>query len=346
MILRTFSASRFGFVLLGALLAASPALSEETVPETAFEALRRMGRGVNILGYDGVWKGEIDAPFRTSDFELIRRAGFDHVRINFFGLKFMDAQDRIDLAVLDRLDSVIDRATNAGLTPVLDQHDNRLCQESPAKCAVPLAAFWRQISARYAGTRPRLIFEILNEPGGAMSPALWNATLRAALDAIRASDPTRVVVVAALNAGDARDIEKLETPSADRNLIVTVHYYEPMAFTHQGAPWEKVFAATRDVTWGSPADRAKVVADLTVARDWALDHDRPVYLGEFGVYDKAPAASRAAWIGHVARTADRFGWSWAYWQFDHDFALFESAKRRWNRSLLDALIGGRGDPRE
>lgn len=341
MTLRAFYASRFGFALLGAFLAASSsALAEDA---TAFAALRRMGRGVNILGYDGLWKGEIDAPFRTSDFALIRRAGFDHVRINFFGLKFMDGQGRIDPAVLDRLDRVIDEATGAGLTPVLDQHDNRLCQESPEKCTAPLAAFWRQISARYAGTRPRLIFEILNEPGGAMSSAVWNVTIREALDAIRANDPTRVVVVAALNAGDPHDIEKLETPSADRNLIVTVHYYEPMAFTHQSAPWERAFAATRDVAWGSPEDQAKLVADLAVARDWALKHDRPVYLGEFGVYDKAPAASRAAWVQYVARTAERFGWSWAYWQFDHDFALFDSVKHRWNRPLLDALIGRGGN---
>ena len=111
-----------------------------------------------------------------------------------------------------------------------------------------------------------------------------------------------------------------------------------MSFTHQGAPWSPKFAAMRDVAWGSATDRAKLASDLTVARDWGRRHDRPVYLGEFGVYDKAPASSRAAWAGAVAKTAEGFGWPWAYWQFDHDFALFDQGRRRWNQPLVDALM--------
>ena len=216
---------RAGGLALAMLAATACAAAAETAGSAAFAAARRMGRGVNILGYDGVWKGETDAPFHAGDFALIRKAGFEHVRLNFFGLGFMDARNRVDPAVLERLDRVIDAATRAGLTPVLDQHDNRLCQETPAQCAAPLKAFWSQIAARYAGTRPGLIFEILNEPGGAMSHEAWNATQLQALDAIRARDASRVVVVAALNTGDARDIEKLELPAGDRALVVTVHYY-------------------------------------------------------------------------------------------------------------------------
>ena len=330
------------FVVLHAIAAVGQPTREqaakgERADDAAFAALARMRRGVNVLGFDGFWKGETDAPFRMIDFGLIRRAGFDHVRINFFGFTHMDSGGRIDPAVLARLDKAIDEAALAGLTPVLDQHANELCQSAPDKCKAKLVAFWRQISARYAGKHPRLIFEILNEPGGSMTHAVWNATLLAALAAIRAHDPTRIVIAAALNAGDARDIEKLELPEADRGLIVTAHYYEPFRFTHQGAPWSD-FPTLRNVAWGSPEARAKVVEDLTLARDWAQKHGRPVYLGEFGVYDKAPIKSRAAWVQHVARTAESFGWAWAYWQFDHDFAVFDSNTHTWNQPILDALM--------
>ena len=66
-----------------------------------------------------------------------------------------------------------------------------------------------------------MIYEILNEPGGQMSGMTWNDTLRAALAAIRAKDPRRIVVVAALNAGDAHDIDKLELPVDDRHVSRT-----------------------------------------------------------------------------------------------------------------------------
>lgn len=297
-----------------------------------------LGRGINILGYDGLWKGEVDNPFRMSDLKRIRDAGFDHVRVNFFGLRYMDARGMLDENVLRRLDRLLDRASAEGLWVVLDQHDNDSCNSAPASCKKALVAFWRQIAARYAGSHENVIFEILNEPGWRMDYAGWNETAAAALGEIRAKDPRRIVIVAALNNGDAAAVETLDLPESDRRLIVTAHYYEPMAFTHQGAPWSPEFKDVRDRAWGATASRDKVVADFAPLACWSKAHDRPIYLGEFGVFDSAPPLSRAAWTRHVARTAESYGWSWAYWQYDHDFSLTDPATREWNKPLLDALM--------
>ena len=83
---------------------------------------------------------------------------------------------------------------------------------------------------------------------------------------------------------------------------------------------------------------AEIVLPLDIAAAWGRQHHRPIYLGEFGVYEKAPPAARVAWVRYVAMTAERFGWAWAYWQFDHDFALFDSASHSWNQPLLEALM--------
>ena len=40
------------------------------------------------------------------------------------------------------------------------------------------------------------------------------------------------------------DLDKLDLPEEERNLIVTVHYYKPFTFTHQGA----AFAGLKDRT--------------------------------------------------------------------------------------------------
>ena len=47
-----------------------------------FSQNQRLGRGVNVLGYDPIWKDFQKARFQEKYFRLIHEAGFNHVRIN------------------------------------------------------------------------------------------------------------------------------------------------------------------------------------------------------------------------------------------------------------------------
>ena len=60
--------------------------------------------------------------------------------------------------------------------------------------------------------------------------------------------------------------------------------------------------------------------------------------GEFGAYDKGPMDSRVRYTAAVARTAEKLGWSWAYWQFDSDFILYDIDNDHWVQPIRDALI--------
>lgn len=306
-------------------------------PADAAECGPALGRGINILGYDGIWEGYQNAPFRLENLSAIRKAGFSHVRINFFGFKHMNSENVLDEAVLRRLDFVIEQVLARKLIPILDEHDTDLCQRAVATCAEKLKAFWRQIASRYAGRYPALLFDILNEPGGNMTSAQWNSLLGECLHIIRAGSPDRGVIVAALNTEEA-PIDELALPAEDRRLIVTFHYYAPLRFTHQGAPWSPTFSKIGPLNWGSAEHEAKIMADFDRIRLWAEKERRPIYLGEFGVYERAPSDSRTKYLSFVARTAERYGWAWAYWQFDHDFAAFDGARQAWNRDILRAII--------
>lgn len=314
------------------------ATSDSRAQDRGFEVAAKLGRGVNILGYDGLWEGGIDAPFRLQHLQTIRRAGFRHVRINFFAFKHMNGENRIDRAVLVRLDNVIEETIAAGLVPILDEHDYGECQIKIAACEARLGAFWTQIAQRYAGKYPTLIFELLNEPGGNMPAETWNNLALRLLATIRQSNPDRTVIVAAINSDDTATIRHPQLPKDDRNIILTVHYYAPFAFTHQGAPWSPELARRRNIAWGSATDRQRLVDDFKRIAAWAKAENRPLYLGEFGVYDAAPLADRLRYLSFVVRTAESHGWPWAYWQFDHDFALFDSDRQQWNAPVLDALM--------
>lgn len=73
-------------------------------------------------------------------------------------------------------------------------------------------------------------------------------------------------------------------------------------------------------------------------QDWSQKHERPIYLGEFGAYDKAPMESRIRYTDSVCRTAEKMGWSWGYWQFDSDFIAFDVKSGQWVEPILKALI--------
>ena len=88
----------------------------------------------------------------------------------------------------------------------------------------------------------------------------------------------------------------------------------------------------------SSKDHATLNSNFDKVAAWAKTHNRPIYLGEFGVYDKAPMDSRVRYTDAVARAAEAQGWSWAYWQFDNDFILWDMKHDTWVEPIRHALI--------
>ena len=316
-----------------------------TVPQAEPAALTAANnpfkRGVNVLGYDPYWKDPAKARFQWRHFAEIRNAGFDHVRVNLFAFDHMDSAHRLSPQWLERLDAVVREAQGAGLGVILDEHDFSACAKDIPNCRVKLAAFWRQVAPRYRSAPRNVAFELLNEPHEALDADTWNGFYPDILDVVRATNPTRIVVIGPTRWNNFRELPTLRLPEADRNILVAFHYYDPFNFTHQGASWTNLQSLS-GVTWGSAADRAQVAADFAQVAQWSAANDRPIYLGEFGAYDKGgtPTAMRVAWTNAVAREAERHGFAWAYWQFDSDFIAWDMASQRWFEPILRALIPG------
>ncbi len=306
----------------------------------AFELNRKLGRGVNVLGYDPAWKFREKARMKDHHFVLIKEAGFNSVRVNLHPLRDggMTPEGRLTEYWLKVLNWAVERSLEESLAVVLDFHEFTAMGKAPLELKDKFLAFWRQIGDRYSSYLETVLFELLNEPHGQLTPELWNRFLREALEVVRRSNPNRVVVIGPVNWNSIHYLEKLDLPPEDRQIIVTVHYYEPFQFTHQGAKWVGLEGKV-GVEWrGAEDEKRKVVEDFGKAQSWAEARGRPIFLGEFGVYDKAPMDSRVRYLNFVTRLAESLRWSWAYWQFDSDFILYDIDSERWVEPVLKALI--------
>ena len=304
----------------------------------AMDQVQKMARGLNIIGYDPLWKDFSKARFQESHFRRIREGGFQTVRVNLHAFSHMDAGNRLSAAWFKTLDWAVNAAVANDLTVVLDEHNFTDCGRDADACKPKLMAFWEQVSEHYKNAPASVVFEILNEPNRKVTPALWNDWAREALAIIRKSNPTRNVVIGPASWNGIRALKELELAEDDRHIIVTVHYYLPMAFTHQGAPWSKENANLSGVTWGSEEDKRRVDADFAGVQQWAKDAGRPILLGEFGAYDKAEMESRVRYTSYLARAAESLGWCWTYWQFDSDFIAWDMAKDDWVGPIHSALV--------
>jgi endoglucanase len=310
----------------------------------AFSQNQRLGRGVNIIGYDPLWRSRAEARMQDKHFLLIREAGFDHVRINLHPFKFMgDAPDyAIDPAWLETLDWAVAQALDNDLLAILDMHEFTAMARDFAGLKTKYLAVWEQLAPRYQDAPDTVLFELLNEPNGTLTVALWNEFLMEPYDIVRRTNPDRTLIIGPAFWNGIDYIEDLKLPEADRNIIVTVHYYHPMPFTHQGAPWSE-YRDRSNVAWhGTAEEQQAIIRDLGKVQTWAGQQQRPILLGEFGAYDKADMVSRVLYTGFIARQAENLGWSWSYWQFDSDFIVYDIDKDVWVTPLLNTLIRPEG----
>jgi endoglucanase len=307
---------------------------------TVKEQCLKLGRGVNILGYDkAFWQDHEKGRFKESYFKMIKDAGFSTVRINLNPFTQMDSKNKIDPGWLETLDWVITKGLDANLMIILDLHEYTTMADNPEAKKEMFLSFWKQIAPRYKDKSANVLFELLNEPNQKLTAEMWNTFLADAIKIIRESNPDRTLIIGPGNWNGIESLNTLKLPENDRNIIVTVHFYHPMRFTHQGASWTSEYKNLSGIKWtGTQDEKKEIESKLKVASDWSIKNNRPIFLGEFGSYDKGDMDSRARYTAFVARTAEKLGFSWAYWQFDSDFIVYNIDKESWVEPILNALM--------
>ncbi len=272
---------------------------------------------------------------------LIKEAGFDFVRLPVRWNAHADTAPpyTVSPSFFARVDGIVGWALENHLAIILDFHNYGEMMANPPANHDRFIAIWRQIAEHYSSYPPQVIFELLNEPNDWLNAPTWNDCAREALDAIRGSNPTRLVILDSPESAHYSWINTLEVPN-DLHIMVTFHYYEPYRFTHQGADWLG-FDTTSwlGTTWqGTDSEKAAIKRNFDEVAAWASRHRVRMPLGEFGAYSTADMASRVRWTSFVARLAEQHGFPWAYWEFAAGFGIYDPNAKLWRVDLLHALI--------
>jgi endoglucanase len=313
-------------------------------------AARSLGRGVNFGNMleaptEGAWGVSV-----TDDvIDKAAAAGFTSVRlpVRWSNHAAAEAPFTIDPAFMAHVESIVDKLLAKNVVVVLNMHhyrqlDGDALDAGEAKVAdavveVRFLKLWEQVAARFKGKGDRLVLELYNEPHGRMNGEPWNVLAARALRVVRASNPDRPVMIGPTHWNNASDLALLKLPN-DANLIVTIHDYDPFTFTHQGAEWVSPVLPL-GVTCCSAAQVAEMTRPLDVAKTWAAAKRYPVYVGEFGAYNKAGDASRVTFNRTMRDAIESRGMTWAYWEFAAGFGVYDPAAHTFRQGLLDALVG-------
>lgn len=337
---------------LSGLMASRPAeaanLECRSVTVQTCDLAKSLARGINFGNM-------LEAP-REGDFGLrVEQRWIDLAGANFKTVRLPvrwtnhaapTADAKLDEVFAARVDTVVDALLAKGLNVILDLHhytqihgDGQNWMEfavDPAVLDTRLINIWRQLGERYKNRSPNLLFELLNEPHGKLDGEPWNVLAAKTLAAVRQTNPTRTVLIGPSYWSHPKDLARLRLP-ADMNLIVTIHTYDPLGYTHQGVRGIPI-AQPVGTECCDEAQRKAITTGLDLAKVWSETNGYPIFVGEFGTVIAAPMTSREAYARFARHEMEARGFGWSYWELASSMGIYDPKLNAWNEPLRKALL--------
>ena len=330
--LRSSGAAGLSAALVGPAVLARAA--EAVVPSA--KKLPRW-RGFNLID---MFLHDRHGPFQSEDFALLEEWGFDFVRLPLSYRCWAKAEDpyALDEAVLKRIDAAVDLGKKHHV------HVNVNLHRAPGYCVNPpkepkdlwkdedalkAAAFqWAHFAKRYKG-RPssEVSFDLLNEPAN-VSEEDYARVVRRLVEAIRAADPSRLIVADGLRWG--RDpVHAI----ADLGVAQSTRGYDPMEVSHWKASWVGGSEKWAVPTWPLRKSEKDVWDRDRLLRDrispWKVLEAKGVgvHVGEWGAHQHTPHDVVLAWMRDQLSLWREAGWGWSLWNLRGSFGVLDSRRK-------------------
>ena len=338
---------------------------------------RRLRRGINLSHWfsqaANYSKTHLETHTTAQDIALIKSMGFDHVRMPIEPAPLMrETPDPsiLNATYLQYVDTALDMILATGLAVVIDIHPSdefklRMLRED--RNIEAFAKFWRAFATHLAKRNPESLFlEVINEPM-VEDGYRWYGIQQKLIASMRAGAPRHTIIAAGHRWSGLYEMLFLE-PYADPNVIYNFHFYEPFAFTHQGATWAGPHLPFyKNIPYPSSPDAVKLLLDtiqdeparynllrygednwnagridreLGVAAAWAARHRVYITCNEFGAFRRfSKPADRVAWLHDMRTALEKHGIGWTMWDYAGGFAVVDKANGQPQREpeLLKAL---------
>ena len=314
--------------------------------------LKELGfqKGVNLGG----WFSQCDYSeerlnnfITEADFEKIAALGFDHVRIPIDYNVIQNADGTMRPEGFGRIDAALALCKKYGLKAVLDLHktpgysfdagekeagffESESYQEN-------FYAIWETMAEWFGGMSDRVAFELLNEVTEARFLPAWKRISRECVRRIRIFAPDTIILLGSYNWNSARTVPELDAPYDDK-MVYNFHFYEPHAFTHQGAYWMPELQDKRCAYADCGANEQWFEDFLAPAIKKAEEEHCELYCGEFGVIDIVPPEEAVKWFRDLHAVFKRHGIAHAVWSWKQmDFGLIDERMDGVRDELLKLL---------
>ncbi len=289
-----------------------------------------------------------------ADFDTIATVGFDHVRIPIDEEQFWDVDGNREEEAFDLLHNAIDWALAAKLRVIVDLHIIRShyfnAEFNPLwtdpKEQQKLVDMWGELSKELIQySVDDVAYEILNE-AVADDPEDWNKLLNMVIASIRIKEPNRVIVVGSNRWQIPGTFPDLRLPEGDHNILLSFHFYTPIALTHHKAPWNETAEYSGPVNYpGQIIDTLyyKDLSEPTVAAmrryangyfnkeilekemmpaiEFAKQNNLPLFCGEFGIYPTIPEDISLRWYADLTSIFNKNGIAYCHWCYKGDFPV-------------------------
>jgi endoglucanase len=338
--------------------------------------IARLRRGINLSHWfaqaSDYSKAHLESHTTAADIALIKDLGFDHVRFTIEPAPLFSWDDPTKLKVeyVKYLDSALDMILAQGLAVIVDIHPSdefKIRLNSNDRQIEAFGKFWRALAEHLSTRDPERVFlEVINEPM-VEDGYRWFGIQGKLISAIRAGAPQHTIIASGHRWSGLSELLFMQ-PYADRNIVYNFHFYEPFAFTHQGATWAgpnlpfyrnvpypsdpDVVSKVLDTVQDEPArynllrygeDRwnaARIDREISMAAAWAAKYQVPVTCNEFGAFRNfAPATDRAAWIADMRTALEKHGIGWTMWDYAGGFGVVTktSGKAAPDANIVSAL---------